>query len=205
VIGAGQSTARRSCTAAFGLAAWIVVAALAQEGEAPRTLIPGKGSDLTTARCATCHDAQHITRAKLSRGEWEFTIQNMIERGAPIAPGEIPIILEYLAAYYNRDHPAPAPDPQAASFGMDNGGNPVAKLLAANACVACHSAEQRLVGPSFREIAARYAGEPDAAARLAQKVKQGGAGTWGSVPMPPNAGIPDAELGQILAWILEQR
>ena len=81
---------------------------------------------------------------------------------------------------------------------MDNGGNPVAKLLAANACVACHSAEQRLVGPSFREIAARYAGEPDAAARLAQKVKQGGAGTWGSVPMPPNAGIPDAELGQIL-------
>lgn len=184
----------------------VMAPSAAQEDEAPRTLAPGKGSDLATARCATCHDAQHITRAKLSRGEWEFNIKNMIERGAPIAPGEIPVILDYLATYYNRDSPAPPPDPAAAAFGMDTGGgNPVQGLLNANACVACHTVDKRVVGPSFREVAAKYAGDGDAPAKLASKVKQGGAGAWGNVPMPPNAAISDADLGQIVAWILQQR
>ena len=184
----------------------LCTAALAQEADAPRTLTPGKGSDLTTARCATCHDAQHITRAKLSRGEWEFNIRNMIERGAPMAPGEIPVILDYLATYYNRDSPAPPPDPAAAGFGMDAGGaDPVAKLLGANACVACHTLDKRVVGPSFREVAAKYAGDGEAPARLARKIREGGAGAWGNVPMPPNAAISDGDLGQIVAWILQQR
>ena len=75
----------------------VVAPSVAQDPEPSRTLIPGKGSDLPTARCATCHDAQHITRGRLSRGEWEFNIKNMIDRGAPIAPAEIPVILEYLS------------------------------------------------------------------------------------------------------------
>ncbi len=181
-----------------------VVLALAQEPEAPRTLTPGKGSDLATARCATCHDAQHITRAPLSRGEWEFSIKNMIERGAPMAPAEIPIVLEYLATYYNRDSPAPPPDPSAAGFGMDSGGgaDPVARLLNANACVACHTVDRRVVGPSFREVAAKFAGDGDALAKLGKKVKEGGSGNWGNVPMPPNPAITDADLRAILEWVL---
>lgn len=71
--------------------------AWAQDPEPSRTLAPGKGFELTTARCVICHDATHITRTKLSRGEWEFSIKNMIERGAPIAPNEIAPILEYLS------------------------------------------------------------------------------------------------------------
>jgi len=183
-----------------------MVAALAQESDPSKTLIPGKGSELTTARCATCHDAQHITRASLSRGEWEFNIKNMIERGAPIAPPEIPIILEYLATYYNRDSAAPPPDPAQASFGLDaGGGDPVEKLLAANACIACHTLDKQIVGPSFRDVAAKYASEADASGRLAKKVKEGGAGVWGNVPMPPNAAIAESDLAQIVGWILRQR
>jgi cytochrome c len=178
----------------------------AQEPDAPRTLMPGKGSDLTTARCAICHDAQHITRARLSRGEWEFNIKNMLERGAPIAPGEIPVILEYLAAYYNRDSAPPPPDPSAAGFGMEAGmgDDPVAKLLNANACVACHTVDKWIVGPSFREVAAKFAGDGDAAAKLARKIKEGGAGSWGNVPMPPQPNLSDAELKQLVRWILSQ-
>ena len=184
----------------------VCAVALAQDADPPKTLIPGKGSDLTTARCATCHDAQHITRAKLSRGEWEFSIRNMIERGAPIAPVEIPVILEYLATYYNRDSAAPSADPAAAGFGMDaGGGDAVQQLLNANACVACHTLDQRVVGPSFREVAAKYAGDGEATAKLARKVKEGGAGAWGNVPMPPNAAISDGDLGAIVGWILQQR
>ena len=178
---------------------------LAQEPEAPRTLIPGKGSDLTTMRCATCHDARHITRAKLSRGQWEDNIQNMKERGAPLEAREIPIILEYLATYYNRDVTAPPPDPDAAGYGMTGGGDPAEKLLAAHACVACHTLDKRVVGPSFREVAAKFAGDGDAAARLVKKIREGGAGNWGNVPMPPHPQVPEAELTAMVGWILQQK
>ncbi len=175
---------------------------MAQEAAPSRTLIPGKGSDLTTARCATCHDAQHITRAKLSRGEWEDNIKNMRERGAPMEPGDVPVILEYLATYYSRDTPAPPPDPEAASFGMGGGGDPVAKLLNANACVACHTLDKRVVGPSFREVAAKFAGDGNAAGKLAKKIREGGAGNWGNVPMPPHPQLSEADLAAMVAWIL---
>ncbi len=177
----------------------------AQEPEPSKTLTPGKGSDLATARCATCHDAQHITRVRLSRGEWEFNIKNMIERGAPIAPGEVPLILEYLATYYNRDSAPPPADASAAGFGMAGGEDPVARLLNANACSACHQLEKRVVGPSFREVAAKFASDRDASAHLARKIREGGSGNWGNVPMPPHPAISDDDLGQIVGWILQQK
>jgi len=177
----------------------------AQEDEAPRTLTPGKGSDLTTARCATCHDARHITRVKLSRGEWEYNIKNMKERGAPMEPHEIPVILDYLATYYNRDTPAPDPDPAASGYGLGGGDDPVVRLLNANACVACHTLEKRVVGPSFREVAAKFAGDGEAAAKLTRKIREGGAGNWGNVPMPPHPQLSDADLKQMVGWILQQK
>jgi cytochrome c len=175
------------------------------EPEPARFLTPGKGSDLTTARCATCHDARHITRVRLSRGEWEDNIENMIKRGAPMAPAEIPIVLEYLATYYNRDQPPPAPDPSAAGHGLGGSADPVARLLNTHACVACHTLEKRVVGPSFREVAARFAGDKDAVAKLVKKVREGGTGNWGKVPMPPNPTVSDADMKQMVAWILQQK
>lgn len=178
-----------------------VALAPAQETEPSRTLLPGKGVDITTARCVICHDAQHITRTRLSRGEWEFNIKNMIERGAPIAPAEIAPILEYLATYYNRDSAPPAADAAAPA----ESGDAVTRLLTANACTACHQLDKRAVGPSFKEVAAKYAGDTAAPSALAKKVKAGGAGVWGAAPMPPNAGLSDADLAQVVGWILQQK
>lgn len=169
----------------------------AQDEPAPsRTLTMGKGVELTTARCVLCHDAQHITRTRLSRGEWQFNIKNMIERGAPIAPAEIAPILEYLATYYNRDVAPPAPTVAPAN------GNPVTRLLTANVCTACHEPDKRLVGPSFREVAAKYANDSAAAGKLGAKIKQGGSGVWGNVSMPPHPAIADSDLQQLVNWIL---
>jgi cytochrome c len=178
----------------------IIVSANAQEEPAPsRTLTPGKNVELTTARCVICHDAQHITRTKLSRGEWEFNIKNMIERGAPIAPNEIAPILEYLATYYNRDVAPPPPTTAASS------GDSVANLLNANACLACHQVDKRVIGPSFREVAAKYGTGNGAASTLAAKIRQGGSGVWGTSPMPPNTGLSDEELKRLVSWILSQK
>lgn len=173
--------------------------ALAQEEEAPRTLTPGKGVELAIARCVICHDAQHITRTRLSRGEWEFNIKNMIERGAPISPGEIAPILEYLATYYNRDSAPPA---SAAAAGN---ADPVMNALNANACVACHQVDKRVVGPSFKEVATRYANSSTTVAKLSAKIRQGGSGVWGSAPMPPNPGLSDSDLQLLVTWILSQK
>jgi cytochrome c551/c552 len=171
----------------------------AQEPEPARTLAAGPNAGLTSARCGLCHDITHVTRTRLSRGEWSDNVKNMIERGAPIAPDEVPLIVEYLAVYYNRDTPPPAGDAAPAAAG-----DPVQQLLAANACTACHAVDRRVVGPSFREIAARYKDDAGARGRLAAKIKAGGSGVWGAVPMPPHAQLDPAALEALAGWVLSQ-
>ena len=77
-------------------------------------------------------------------------------------------------------------------------------LLTKYNCVACHTLDKKLVGPSYKEIGAKYAGDAGAAAKLAQKIKSGGSGVWGQIPMPPN-NVPDADLKTIVEWILAQK
>ena len=69
-------------------------------------------------------------------------------------------------------------------------------------CMACHAVEKKLVGPSYKDIATKYAGQADAADKLANKVVKGGSGAWGPVPMPANAQINDADAKKLVAWIL---
>ncbi|HRH74767.1 c-type cytochrome [Zoogloea sp.] len=72
-------------------------------------------------------------------------------------------------------------------------------------CMACHSMDKKMVGPSFKDIAAKYKGQGDAVAKLSDKVRKGGAGNWGQIPMPPNSAekIGDADLKEVVGWILK--
>jgi cytochrome c551/c552 len=184
------------CVGAALLCAMSVCAWAQDDPPAPKFLTPGPGVEITTARCVMCHDATHITRTKLSRDEWAFNIKNMIERGAPITPAEVAPILEYLSIYYNRDKPPPAT--QAAL--QDD----AAALATRHACIACHAADKRVLGPSFREMAAKYGPQANVAA-LVNKVRAGSTGTWGATPMPPNAGVPDADARRLVEWILQHK
>jgi len=148
-----------------------------------------------------CHELAHVTRSKLSRGEWVDNLQRMRERGAPLTDAEVEVIVTYLAAYYGRD-PAPAPAPDTLAAASDD---PIAKLLSANACNACHHATNKLVGPAFREVAQKYAGDSGAAARLAEKMRTGGSGAWGAVPMPPNTGLSAEDSRKLADWVLKQK
>lgn len=69
-------------------------------------------------------------------------------------------------------------------------------------CMACHTVEKRLVGPSYQEIAKRYAGNKDAVRLLSEKVKKGGKDVWGPIPMPPNPAVKDADIETLVRWIL---
>jgi cytochrome c len=89
---------------------------------------------------------------------------------------------------------AAAPAPEA---------SPGLALARGSGCLACHAVDGKRLGPSFRDLAARYRSDADAAARLASKVRGGGQGAWGAVPMPPQPQLADKEVAALVTWILE--
>jgi cytochrome c len=75
-------------------------------------------------------------------------------------------------------------------------------LASKNGCLACHAVDKKVVGPAYKEVAAKYRNDKGAEARLVEKVKKGGMGVWGQVPMPPNAQVSDADVKALVKWIL---
>ncbi len=86
------------------------------------------------------------------------------------------------------------------------GAGPADAALAKAGCVACHAPDKKLIGPSFKDIAARYKGQKDAPAQLVDKVRKGGKGSWGPIPMPPSGDdkISEVDLKLALDWVLSQ-
>lgn len=75
-------------------------------------------------------------------------------------------------------------------------------LIKKYGCAACHAIDKPLIGPPYKAVAQKYAGQKDAQARLVDKVKKGGAGVWGQVPMPPNPQVPDTDVNAMVKYIL---
>jgi cytochrome c len=76
------------------------------------------------------------------------------------------------------------------------------ELIKKDGCTACHSVDKKIVGPAYKDVANKYRNDPKAAAYLEQKVKKGGSGVWGPVPMPPNTQVSDADIKTIVNWVL---
>ena len=92
----------------------------------------------------------------------------------------------------------------ASAFAADQ---PVASANAisiarSNACMGCHAVDRKLVGPSFQQVAQKYRGDAEAPVKLARKVKNGGAGVWGSIPMPSHPAMNDDDIRTVVAWVL---
>jgi cytochrome c len=94
-----------------------------------------------------------------------------------------------------------------AALGMAVASGPVfaqAELAKQKNCLACHAADKKLVGPSYKDVAAKYKGDKDAAAKLAKKIREGGVGVWGQVPMPANPQVNEQEAASLAKWVLSQ-
>ncbi len=76
------------------------------------------------------------------------------------------------------------------------------KVARSNACMGCHAVDRKLVGPSFKEIAVRYKGDAQAVPKLVKKVKDGGSGVWGAIPMPAHPRMSDADAKAVVEWVL---
>lgn len=98
--------------------------------------------------------------------------------------------------------PAAAPAAQAESTAAAAPANDMQALAQSKGCLACHSVDNKIVGPAYKDVAAKYAGDAGAADMLIAKVKNGGAGTWGDIPMPPNVAVSDEDISTLVHWIL---
>lgn len=89
-----------------------------------------------------------------------------------------------------------------ASVAASAAGVAPADLAKQKNCLACHALDHKVVGPAYKDVAAKYAGDKGAAAKLADKIVKGGSGVWGPVPMPPNTTVSADEAKELAAWVL---
>lgn len=101
--------------------------------------------------------------------------------------------------------PAAPPPTQLAAAPAPAAGASPEQLLQKYACLGCHAVDKKVIGPSYREVAARYANDKNALDALAKKVKAGSQGVWGQVPMPPNSQVADGDLQTMVKHILAQK
>ncbi len=92
----------------------------------------------------------------------------------------------------------------AAGAAVAGGAQANEELAKKHNCLACHQIDKKSVGPAYKDIAKKYKGQADAVAKLSDKVKKGGSGVWGPVPMAPNPAVPDADIKTLVEWVLKQ-
>ncbi len=102
---------------------------------------------------------------------------------------------------------AAAPAPAAVPAAGAKAGSPLdlvtgQAMMQKDGCAACHAVDKKVLGPAYQDVAAKYRGDATALAKLTQKVKTGGVGVWGQIPMPPNAQVPDADIKALVSWVL---
>lgn len=164
------------------------------------TLQAGPGVEVARAQCSICHSADFITTQPpgMGRAFWKAELGKMKKLGAPFDDQQAAVILDYLAKTYGDERGTATAAPVAATAAAAT----PEQLLQNNGCLGCHAADHKIVGPAYQDVAARYAGKPDARAMLVAKVLHGGAGHWGQVPMPPQSQLSEADAGRLVDWVL---
>ncbi|PHV24714.1 cytochrome C552 [Janthinobacterium sp. BJB426] len=169
------------------------------------------GYQLVQRNCMTCHAAQYASSQPPAspRAYWEATVKKMKKPfGAQFDDADMPAMVDYLVKTYGAERgaivPAAVAKPVVAAAAVPAAsGKDVKTLLAANGCMACHALDQKVVGPGFAEVAARYKGK-DSVAAVAANIRSGGAGKWGPVPMPPFSQLSAADAASLAKYVLNR-
>lgn len=165
------------------------------------------GYALAQQKCSTCHSADYINFQPpgMSLAQWTGEAGKMQHvYGAPISDDDVRIIGAYLAATYGSAKASDAEvqaasQPPAPSTVLD-----ATALLQNNGCLACHAIDNKVVGPAYRDVAAKYAKDPQAQAKIMSSITQGGSGKWGEMAMPPFSQLSAQQLQAMAAFILQQ-
>jgi cytochrome c551/c552 len=181
------------------------------------------GYAIAMQKCAICHSADYVNYQPpgMSQAQWTAEMAKMQHAyGAPISDDEVKQIGAYLAVAYGSAKAtdasvlavsAPVPPSAASKAGgaavASTSAGPaidVQALLNANACLSCHGIAQKIVGPGYQEVAAKYKGDAQALSKLEVSIRKGSVGKWGQAPMPPFAGLSDAQVKALAEFVLKQ-
>lgn len=167
------------------------------------------GYQIAMQKCGICHSADYISQQPpaMTAAQWTAEVRKMEHAyAAPLSDSDVAQIGEYLAVTYGGAKPtlgpvvaAAKPAPAAAGAVVD-----VQAVLKANACLGCHAVSQKIVGPAYHDVAARYKSDPQALAKLEASIRSGGSGKWGPVVMPPFGNLSPPELKALAAFVLQQ-
>ncbi len=192
--------------AAGPLAAAVLEIKLPPETEAFK---PGPGSEIANGQCLTCHSVEYVTmQPPMPRAFWAAEVKKMRDNyGATIPPDQVEPLVDYLARNYgagtNAALPATATLAAAPAPTTAPGSAVAGQTIAARyGCLGCHNVSVKIVGPAYKDIAAKYSKDPNAYARIAEQIHKGGSGKWGPVIMPPFPTVSDAEVKALADWIL---
>jgi cytochrome c551/c552 len=199
----------------------VTAAAALRSIELPTETATLRPSDLPGAiraarSCVICHSADYISYQPpgMSLAQWTGEVAKMQHAyGAPVSDGDVKLIGAYLAVAYGSAKAGDAdvvaaasasPSSASVSTNESTGSVDVNELLNSNGCLGCHAVNTRVVGPAYRDVAARYHGDPQAAMKLTKSILEGSSGHWGQVPMPPNAGVSEKQAKALVDFVLKQ-
>lgn len=172
-----------------------------------------QGYDIAVQKCLICHSQNYVQYQPPStpRKSWENEVKKMqVGFKAPITDEEIPLLVDYLTKIYGDEQSAYKKELKThkasptASISTQAAVAAPPKQLKNNNCLACHSITTKIVGPAFKDVAAKYKSDPNAMTKIITNIKNGGKGKWGEIPMPPQPQINDADLKTISQWVLKQ-
>jgi sulfite dehydrogenase len=166
------------------------------------------GAEIANAQCLICHSVEYITtQPKMPRAFWKAGVQKMQQKyGAPISDEQVEPVVDYLVKNYGVVTNAPG----TSAPGTGSQVTSVASKTPADGpgiatkygCLGCHSANVKIIGPAYRDIAAKYKTDADGRSKIAEQVQKGGSGKWGPVLMPPFPQVSEGEVTILSQWIL---
>ena len=204
--------------AALSQAAPLTITLPAETAKLRPSSLPGY--QIAMQKCATCHSADYVSYQPpgMTLKQWTAEMSKMQHLyGAPITDDEVNKIGAYLAVSYGSAKeselgadlrtaaataaaaPTAGTAPTAGAAVAD-----VTTLLNANGCLACHGIGNKIVGPGYNEVAAKYRGDAGAVGKLEASIRNGGVGKWGQIPMPPFMQLKPEELRAMAEFVLKQ-
>ncbi len=165
---------------------------------------PAPGADLANAQCLTCHSADYAAmQPPMPAKFWKGAVDKMIGKyGAPIPTNQVDAIVDYFARSYGTDATNAAIPVVAKEISAPVDAK---KVMQNSGCFNCHNAQTKIIGPAYKDVAAKYHGNPEAVAKVSHQIQNGGAGLWGTFPMPPFKQLSQAEVKVLAEWILAQK
>jgi cytochrome c551/c552 len=177
-----------------------------------RSFKPGPNSELANGQCLVCHSVDYVTmQPPMPKTFWAASVKKMREKyGAQLPEEQVPALVDYLAKNYGMETnsmvvPTASSARQSSTPFPIHSDSPGEAVALRFACFGCHSVTNKLVGPPYKEVAAKYKSDPEAYARISEQIHKGGSGKWGPVIMPPFPMISEAETKALADWILTRK